>query len=242
MPLISVHSPKGGVGTTSVAARLVLSFAERGMPVSVVDLTEQDGLKLHFGYAPNRELPVSAAGGVDAPIVSGVRLVKMDRSGSEPATLMKTLAEHASGHMVILDIESADQNLAVAASQVADLHLCIMEPTAPALASLVHLGGATGIAERSNFAIALNKVDEQYKLSRHCKKFLSDLYEKQFLGMVRRDEASNEALALFEPLEKSAPNSVVLNDITSLANSIEARLEVLSRPKGGRPDSLREAV
>jgi chromosome partitioning protein len=241
VPLISVHSPKGGVGTTSVAARLALCFAERGMPVSVVDLTEQDGLKLHFGYAPNRELPVSVAGSVDAPIVSGVRLVRMNRTGSEPATLAKALTEHASGHMVILDIESADQRLAVAASKVADLHLCIMEPTAPALASLVHLGGAAGIAEQPNFAIALNKVDEQYKLSRHCKKFLSDLYEDQFLGTVRRDEASNEALALFEPLEKSAPNSVVLNDIVSLANTIEARLGALSRSRHGRPGSVREA-
>jgi cellulose synthase operon protein YhjQ len=52
VPLISVVSPKGGVGKTTVVANVAAALAGRGRCVVALDLDPQDALGLHFGLSP----------------------------------------------------------------------------------------------------------------------------------------------------------------------------------------------
>lgn len=55
MPVISVCSPKGGVGKTTIVANLAYSFARSGTKVVVVDFDPQNALRLYFGMPLNDE-------------------------------------------------------------------------------------------------------------------------------------------------------------------------------------------
>ena len=57
MPLILCHSPKGGVGTSFVAAGMAQGLSLLGRDVVALDMTAQDSLKLYFGIAPDQRLP-----------------------------------------------------------------------------------------------------------------------------------------------------------------------------------------
>ncbi|WP_278988603.1 P-loop NTPase, partial [Sphingobium yanoikuyae] len=74
MPLILCHSPKGGVGTSFIAAQLAIHLAQRGHDVSALDFTYQDSLKLYFGLTPAQGLPELNDGSADQIAVSGVAL------------------------------------------------------------------------------------------------------------------------------------------------------------------------
>ena len=49
MALISVDSPKGGVGKTTCAANLAYGIRRLGYRVAVIDFDPQNALRLHFG-------------------------------------------------------------------------------------------------------------------------------------------------------------------------------------------------
>ena len=53
MPVISVCSPKGGVGKTTVVANLAYAFSRAGTKVIVVDFDPQNALRLYFGLPLN---------------------------------------------------------------------------------------------------------------------------------------------------------------------------------------------
>ncbi len=51
MPVISICSPKGGVGKTTLAANLAYVFSRSGTRVAVVDFDPQNSLRLYFGLS-----------------------------------------------------------------------------------------------------------------------------------------------------------------------------------------------
>lgn len=55
MPVISVCSPKGGVGKTTVVANLAYAFSRAGTKVVVIDFDPQNALRLYFGMSLNDE-------------------------------------------------------------------------------------------------------------------------------------------------------------------------------------------
>lgn len=229
MTVIALNAPKGGTGTTFVAAQLALALAANGRTVTAVDCTLTEGLKLYFGLMPSQSQKTGDSSNESAPVISGVRLVETtEKQGSSRISEIERVIGYGAHDVVILDIASADRELVKALYGHIDLHLCVMDPTAAALASLVHLAGEQPVTRLEKFAVVLNRLDERYKLSRHCRKFLSDLLPERFAGTIRRDEAVNEALASFEPLAKFAPHSVVIPDIEKLVGALEAKL-------GGKP-------
>lgn len=226
MTLILCHAPKGGVGTTFVAAQLALSIAKRGLRVAAVDFTYQDALKLHFGLLPNQFTPDFRTSKSEPLVISDVNLLSAytDKSNSEfHDNLRNGGLPTQIGDVIVADVCSADRELADLLYQHADIHLAAVLPDPAALASLTRLGNDLPIIAREKTAIVFNQRDDRRKLSRHSHRFIRDVFKDQLIGAIRRDEAAPEALALFEQLAKASPNSVILPDVEALTDAVLVR-------------------
>jgi cellulose biosynthesis protein BcsQ len=85
MPLILCHSPKGGVGTTFVAAHLAMALADMGLRTKAVDMTRQDSLKLYFGIKPINAIPDLHASDSERLLIGGVSLRQGYRAAHDPS-------------------------------------------------------------------------------------------------------------------------------------------------------------
>ncbi len=228
MPLIINHSPKGGTGTTFITAQLAMTLALRGHEVTAVDLTGQDGLKLHFGMLPSQSLVDMREMGGDTIVIHGVEVLNGHEIAGDPSFL-EMLAEEQLGlfdpnRITILDIASGDKALKAALLRHCDLHLCPLLPFAASLATLTQVEPGTATCDLEKTGFVLNQIDDTRRLSRHTHNFMRELLGEKLLGTVRRDEAVNEAQAMFEPISKFAPWSVVRIDVDCLTDAVEQQL------------------
>jgi chromosome partitioning protein len=221
MTIIAFHSSKGGAGNTLVTAGIARRAASRGQTVTAFDLTRQDSLKLFFGLLPDQG-PIDPSG--EPIVVRGVRLDGNLSTQRERDAAVQRIKATPSGDLALVDIASADWEGWEQIHRFADLSICVIEPNPIGLASLVKLGEQVPVTERDDIAIILNKLDDRRKLSRHCHRFMKQLFSNQFIGSIRRDEAANEAIARFESLVEHAPNSVIISDIDAVLDAIEQRL------------------
>lgn len=226
MTLILVHSPKGGAGSTFLAARLAMELAARGHQVTAIDFTYQDALKLHFGLPPAQELNAYDDARADPLVVAGVRLVQGHAGSQHPDSRRalqtgKLFADH--DMIVVADVASDDRTLKAALMPHAALHVCAILPRPASLAALTKLDQDTPAVELDKTVLVLNQLDDRSRLSRDTHSFVRQLFGDQLIGTVRRDEALNEALASFETLAKFAPTSIIPGDISVLTTAVERR-------------------
>lgn len=235
MTLILVHSPKGGVGSTFIAAQLAMRLAGHGQQVTAVDFTQQDSLKLHFGLRPQQSL--GEVGGVAsaALVVLGVSLMdgetfsKLAPSGDGPASAGPFGDDPAIASLfpddsvTIVDVASGDQGLKDRLMPFATLHVCALTPSPASIAVLSRIEPGTATVNLGKTAFVLNLLDDRLRLSRDTHKFLAELLGKNLIGSVRRDEAVNEALAMFQQIARFSPASVVLPDLDKLTSAIAER-------------------
>jgi chromosome partitioning protein len=207
MPVILVHSPKGGVGSTFIAAQLALQLARRGHEVTAVDLTYQDSLKLHFGLRPSQMLTEVQDRKSDALVVNGVTLVNGYEFSHEPEFEEYVTGDRSAWY--------------VGGKQIRIIDICVLEPGPAALAVLPRIDVSIPTVALPKTMFVLNRLDDRLRLSRHTHNFLRQLFRERLLGTIRRDEAVNEALAMFEPLARFAPTSVAIPDLEALAIAVE---------------------
>jgi chromosome partitioning protein len=227
MTLILVHSPKGGVGSTFIAAQLALGLAQRGQEVAAIDCTYQDSLKLHFGLRPSQSLANVGEGEAGALVVSGVALMNghaLSRNGKfrdDPASVEATLFPQS--RVTIVDVAAGDRDLKDRLMPFATLHVCVLMPTPAALSVLPRIEAGTPAVALTRSVFVLNQTDDRLRLSRHTQKFVRELFHGALIGTVRRDEAVNEALAMFEQIPRFAPASIVLADLAALIDAVQLR-------------------
>ncbi|MET0249942.1 MAG: cellulose synthase operon protein YhjQ/BcsQ [Sphingobium sp.] len=227
MPLLLCHSPKGGVGTSFIAAQLAILLAQRGHEVTALDFTYQDALKLYFGLLPAQRLPDMASHSGEATVVSGVELLSAHELGRDPA-FARRLAEQggasfAGERIYIADVAAGDRDTKDLLFPHALLHICPLHPRPGSLAALPMVQPGTPTIELEKTVFVLNHLDDTHRFSRHSHVFLRELVGDRLIGTVRRDEAVNEAAAMFEPISRFAPTSVALADLARLAVAVEQR-------------------
>jgi pilus assembly protein CpaE len=160
--LIAVYSPKGGVGTTTIATSLAVALSARSNArVAVVDLDLQFGdvgvvldLKAASGIADL----LAGDGAIDEAIISevfarhssGVQalLAPADPTdmGSIDVPAVIRLLEHmrSSFDYIVLDLWSALEELALATLRAADRVVLVTTPEVPSLRHLRRIMNATG--------------------------------------------------------------------------------------------------
>jgi cellulose biosynthesis protein BcsQ len=225
--LILFHSPKGGTGTTFLAAHCAMQFAERGYDTVAIDFTYQNALKLFFSLLPDQELVALEDTGRDAVIVSGVELLDGHHLGCKPS-FREMLAEPGikpfpDEKLIIADVASGDRELKNLLMPHAALHVCPIVPRPTALAALAKTDPDTPLIDLPKTAIVLNMLDDTRKLSRHTHIFIRSAFEQILCGTVREDESVAFAVANFERLATAFPESVALADVRAVTDAIEKR-------------------
>lgn len=227
MPLILCHSPKGGVGTSFIAAQIAIQLAARGHEISVLDFTWQDTLKLFFGLLPTQALPDMADMAADPIAVAGVELFSAYNLARTPsfaeALQQGDRSPFHSNRVYIADVAAGDRDTRDMLLPHALLHLCTLHPRPASLAVLPKVQPGTPTVDLPRTLFVLNHIDDTHRLSRHSHIFMRELVGDRLAGTVRRDEAVNEAAAMFEPLARFAPASVALADLEKLAKAVEQR-------------------
>ena len=235
MTLLISHSPKGGVGTTFLSAYLAVQFAQRGLDVTLIDFTFQDDMKLYFGIQPGQELSSLGDRNAEPLVASGVQLLQGYEAARDPAIRRDLESGRAFSdvdRVYIADIPSGDRDLKAALMPHAILHLCALLPRAPSLATLTKVDPERPAIGLEKTVFVMNQVDDRQRLSGDSHAFVRELFGPQLIGAVRRDEALNETLAMFEPLTKYAPTSVILPDLAVLADAVLVRCGLVEEQDG----------
>lgn len=227
MPFILCHAPKGGAGTSFVAAHLALALAETGQNVTAVDMTRQDSLKLYFGLPPIQPLPDLEAAPEEALKVGGVSL----RQGYRASNLPDFPQSLANGELpltgdgyVIADVASGDVALRHLLQPYAALTIMPILPTAVGLAALTQAMPGTPLIELDHTAFVINRLDETRRFARNAHSFLHELLGGKLVAAIHEDEAVNEATAMGQMLPRygAAAASVAMADMRALAATILA--------------------
>ena len=230
MPLILMHSPKGGVGTTFLTAHLAMRLAERGHQVTAIDFTHQDSLKLHFNMLPSQQLTGMHFGADETMVVHGVEVMNGFAIAQE-GEFLDMLARPDKLvfdplRITLVDVPSGALQLKSLLLARCDLHICSLLPFPASLATLTQVEPGVPTAQLEKTGFVLNQLDDTRRLSRHSHSFIRQLMGDALLGTVHRDEAVNEALAMFEPIAKFAPSSIVRVDLDRLTDTVETRLGI----------------
>jgi cellulose biosynthesis protein BcsQ len=227
MPFILCHAPKGGSGTSFIAAHLALALAEAGHDVTAIDFTRQDALKLYFGLPPIQPLPDLDSQPEDTLKIAGVWLKQGYRAANAPdfpASLANGELPLVGDAWVIADVAAGDVALRDLLLPHAALLVVPVVPTALGLAALTQVVPGTPLIELDHTAFVVNRLDETRRFARNAHSFLRELLGGKVIGNVHEDEAVNEATAMGQLLPRygAAAASVALADMRALANTIAA--------------------
>ncbi|WP_206241787.1 cellulose synthase operon protein YhjQ/BcsQ [Novosphingobium terrae] len=223
MPFILCHSPKGGSGTSFVAAHLAMALAEAGHATTAIDFTRQDSLKLYFGLTPAQQLPDLDLPSDQGLTIAGVSLRQGHRV-SKAADFARALAEGelplANDGFTIADVSADDLALRDLLLPQAALTVVPITPTALGLATLTQVGSGTPLIDLDYTAFVISRLDETRRFARNAHTFLRELLGSKLVGAIHEDECANEATAMAQMLPRYATASVALADMRALARTV----------------------
>ncbi|WP_374350567.1 cellulose biosynthesis protein BcsQ [Chitinimonas sp.] len=249
MPRLSLQSPLGGVGRTTLLAHLAQAFQRSGRPVLAVDFNPQGHLALHLGLAPDEAdglLPrwTARQDWAQAGFSLGdIRLLPFGRASA--ATLRhfeQTLLDDSdwlsrqldrlalpADTVILIDSPALPSCYARQAAQAADVNVGVLRPDALAPLAVRQLDAwlnddVTG----ATAALLVNGVDASCELPSAVLGVLRDLYRDRVApNPVHLDSAIAEALAADSCVFDYAPHSQASHDLYGLARWLLARLDAM---------------
>jgi cellulose synthase operon protein YhjQ len=254
--VIAVVSAKGGVGKSTMAANLAVTFAKAGSAVLALDLDPQNGLRQHFRADAQSTCPASAglasAEGAlaqqclhseDAVQVLPYGVVDEHRRrafehdlAADPAWLGKQLAalQLTKGTVVLIDTPPGPSVYLQQALSVANLALVVSLADAASYTALPLIENlvATYTQDTADFmgsSYLINQVDHSRKLNQDITQIMQGLLGTRLAGLVHADEAIGEALAYNRNVLEYAPQGRACQDILSCAQTLVERLAAHSR-------------
>ena len=243
--VVSIVSPKGGVGKTTIAANLATALAARGRASLLVDLDSQNSLRLHH------QMPISESGGLAVQTLSGQPwanslyrspygidclpfgvISESDRReferrlDADPTWLVRNLDSLglAPSSYVIVDTPPGGSAYLTQALLAADVAICVLLPDAASFVTIPYMERwldeySRGRPDFRGGYYLLNRMNNARVLCRDVASALErDLGPRMIPVEVHFDSAVEEALASQAPILKYAPDSPAARDITALAD------------------------
>ncbi len=246
MPVISVCSPKGGVGKTTVVANLAYAFSRAGTKVIVVDFDPQNALRLYFGLPLNDErgyvtAPKNDWSSVCINIDKNLYMLPFGKSNKEQRAILdealatpdyfKTVQGSLFDNpniLVIADFAPGYTQALESIASVSDLQVVplLADAASISLFSQLMSGGLMDglVGGGLGFYIILNQIDNRIKLNREVQNFCEQNFKEQLLGMIHRDtsviEAAGQQMAVFDYNK----NSAAAFDIEIIAHKVAEKL------------------
>lgn len=244
MALITLLSPKGGVGCTTLCANLGIALQHLGYQVVLVDLNVQNALRLHFHCALSDErglvdrLDAAASWRSSLiPMTEGVEVLpfgnasqaqraRFDELKRLPAELPRRLRAlfDAPNTLVIVDANPLAPGENSALIDDADLNLAVLLADAGSVALLPRLEGLSGslrqAGDEGRLGYLLNQIDTRSRLKREIAELMLRRLAPLIVGAVHRDESVAEALAEQRSLFEQAPFSAAARDIEEAARTL----------------------
>ena len=238
MPVISVCSPKGGVGKTTVVANLAYAFSRSGSKVVVVDFDPQNALRLYFGLSLNDERGIVTLPNKDwisscISVDKNLYMLPFGKSDKEQRAVFDealkqdnyfknvqsslfdnpdvlVIADFAPGYTQALDSIASVSNLQVVPllADAASVSLFSQLLSGGLMDGLV--GGGLG------YYIVLNQIDNRIKLNREVQNFALQNFKDNLLGMIHKDTNVTEAAGQQISVYDYNKNSAAAFDIESL--------------------------
>ncbi|MFT8735899.1 MAG: cellulose synthase operon protein YhjQ/BcsQ [Zymomonas mobilis] len=189
--LVLFHSFKGGVGVSTVAANIALSLARFHQKVAIADLTRQQSLNFHIGIQEE-----------DIPFLSSDNIEELYNASKE---------FEEDGGIVIADIGTEIAHHTIPEENI--LNISIISPNAGCMALFPEA------FDKKHYYI-INNENERYNFSRAASQFVQDMVQDNLIGIIRQDEAVNEALGKLQPLNLYQPESAALKDFNHCAHQL----------------------
>ncbi|MBQ9274818.1 MAG: cellulose synthase operon protein YhjQ [Succinivibrio sp.] len=248
MPVISICSPKGGVGKTTLASNLSYIFSQSGTKVMAVDMDPQNALRLYFGVSLADEGGFIASLDSQAPWLNsalnvgrnlyvlpfGKSTYEMRRNLdqifiNEPDYLKTSQSAifNAPDLLVIIDFPPGYSEALKAAACITDLYVIPLNADAASVSLLSQIkdGDLFENGESANkYCIVLNQVDNRVKINREIQDFARSNFQDKLAGTVHLDTSVTEAAALQVPISGFNPSSAAAFDIGMLARRLGTML------------------
>ncbi|WED20654.1 cellulose synthase operon protein YhjQ [Vibrio sp. JC009] len=243
MPLITIYSPKGGVGKTTLTANLCYSFARQGLQAIGIDFDPQNALRLHFGvhlnheegYVPGSEesadwsdFALSYKNKDNLFVLPYGTATELQRLEFEMKLLkdetfltrgLRAILENPQ-LIVIADLPPGPSAAIKAISPLTDLFVMPLLADSASLSLLPTVENENFGNETAEQYFLLNQVDYKRRISSDVTAFVQDRLKDKLLGVVHRDESVVEANALQKAIVDVNRASVAAFDIEDLSKKI----------------------
>jgi pilus assembly protein CpaE len=243
--VITVFSPKGGTGKTTIAANLAVALRQQGSAVAAVDGNLQFGdLSFFFNEQGRNSLAELAtrAEELDREIVSEV-IIKHEASNVHilAAPMRPEYADQVSGDQfgsvvrylsrmypyVVVDTGSLLNEYTLSALDASDLVLLVINQDIPSIKNarlFLDLADGLGIM-RSNIVLVMNRFDKRRSITPEKVK---ENFKKEIESIIPLDEKLVvPAMDRGEPFILRNANNPTSNAITDLASLIVTKLKAV---------------
>ncbi len=253
MPFISIYSPKGGVGKTTLAANLGYSLSSLGLKTVVVDFDPQNALRLHFGISLADQSGFAASAPESAiwskQLVSTrnnvfvlpygapnlkQRLAFESHLAREPLSVVRGFQALLSQPdvIVIADLPAGQPTILQAALSVSDV---VLTPLLADTASLSLLPMVETLFDdiaaherQPESFVVLNLADSRRKISKDVEGFMTQRLNDRLLGIIHRDESVAEANAAQHSIMETNHASVAGFDIEVISKKLAEKLGLVT--------------